>query len=91
MNKSELIDAVAAKAGVFKKDAGDVLDALVEAISGELANGGSVQLVGFGTFKVSERAERVGRNPKTGEEIKIPATKLPKFVPSKALKEAVDK
>ena len=89
MNKTELIDAIAAKAELSKKDAKAALEATLEAISGSLKKGEPVQLIGFGTFKVNERAARTGRNPKTGEEIKIAAAKLPAFVAGKALKDAL--
>ena len=87
MNKTELIAAVAEKTELTKKDSGKALDALTEIITETLASGDKVQLVGFGTFEVSERAERTGRNPQTGEEMSIPASKAPKFKPGKALKD----
>ncbi len=77
MNKSELIDAIAAKANLSKKDAKAALEATLEAVSESLKAGDAVQLIGFGTFKVNERAARTGRNPRTGEEIKIAAAKNP--------------
>ena len=89
MNKSELVAKVAEKAGVAKKDAEKSVNAVLESISETLASGEEVQLVGFGTFKVRERAERKGRNPQTGEEITIAATKVPVFRAGKSLKEAV--
>lgn len=89
MNKSELIDAIAAKANLSKKDAKAVLEATLEAVSESLKAGDAVQLIGFGTFKVNERAARTGRNPRTGEEIKIAAAKIPAFVAGKALKDLV--
>lgn len=89
MNKSELIDAIAAKANLSKKDAKAALEATLEAVSESLKAGDAVQLIGFGTFKVNERAARTGRNPRTGEEIKIAAAKIPAFVAGKALKDLV--
>ena len=89
MNKSELIAKIAEKSGLNQKDAGKALDGLTQAVSDALANGGTVQLVGFGTFSVKERAARTGRNPQTGEEIQIPAKKAPIFKAGKAFKDAV--
>ena len=89
MNKSELIDAIAAKANLSKKDAKAALEATLEAVSESLKAGDAVQLIGFGTFKVNERAARTGRNPQTGAEIKIAASKVPAFVSGKALKDAI--
>ena len=89
MNKAELINAVAEKAGLSKKDTETVVNATIDVIAGTLADGDKVQLVGFGAFEVKSRAERTGRNPKTKEEIKIPASKVPVFKPGKALKDAV--
>ena len=89
MNKSELIDAMAASADITKAAAGKALDGMIEALTGALKNGDTVTLVGFGTFDVGERAERVGRNPKTGEPIKIAAAKSPKFRAGKTLKDAL--
>ncbi|NLO88791.1 MAG: HU family DNA-binding protein [Clostridia bacterium] len=91
MNKSELISAVAEKADLTKKDAEKAVNALFKSIEEALARNDKVQLVGFGTFEIKERAARVGRNPRTGEEIKIPATRVPSFKAGKALKEAVSK
>ena len=91
MNKAELITAVAEKAGLSKKDTETVLNAAIEVISQCLAEGDKVQLVGFGAFEVKCRAERTGRNPKTKETIKIPASKVPVFKPGKALKDVVAK
>ena len=88
MNKGNLIDAIAASTGLSKADAGRAIDATTSAIAGELANSGSVALVGFGTFSVSHRAARQGRNPATGESIWINASNVPKFKAGKALKEA---
>ena len=90
MNKNELIDAIASEADLPKAAAGRALDAAVAAISGELAKGGSVALVGFGTFSVKERSARTGRNPQTGETINIAAAKVPGFKAGKALKDAVN-
>ncbi|AIG25544.1 HU family DNA-binding protein [Brevibacillus sp. 7WMA2] len=89
MNKTELIAKVAETAELTKKDAGQVVDAVFEAITGALKGGEKVQLMGFGTFEVRERAARKGRNPQSGEEIEIPASKLPAFKAGKELKEAV--
>lgn len=90
MNKSELIDAVAADADISKADAGRAVDALVNTVSGALKTGDSVTLVGFGTFLVRDRAARTGRNPKTGEVLQIKASKVPAFKAGKALKDAVN-
>ena len=90
MNKSELIDAIAKSADLTKADAGKALDALTAAVTGALKSGDSVTLIGFGTFKVSSRAARTGRNPQTGKEIKIAARKAPSFTAGKALKDAVN-
>lgn len=90
MNKSELIDAIAASADIPKAAAGRALDATVEAITGALKEGDQVVLVGFGTFAVKERAARTGRNPQTGDPIQIAAAKVPGFKPGKALKDAVN-
>ena len=89
MNKTELIAAVAEKAELSKKDAEAAITATVEAITQALTQGEKVQLVGFGSFEVKTRAARVGRNPKTGEEIPIAEAKLPVFKAGKALKDAV--
>ncbi|NLC76248.1 MAG: HU family DNA-binding protein [Clostridia bacterium] len=91
MNKTDLVNAVAEKAELTKKEAERAVSAVFASIEEALAQGDRVQLVGFGTFEVRDRAERTGRNPKTGEEITIPASKVPAFKPGKALKEAVDK
>ena len=88
MNKGDLIDAVAASTGSSKVDAARTVDAVTSAIAGELGGGGSVSLVGFGTFSVSHRAARQGRNPATGESIWINASNVPKFKAGKALKAA---
>ena len=91
MNKTELIAAVAEQAGISKKDAEKALKAFTDVVAEELKNGGKVQLVGFGTFEVTERAEREGRNLQTGKTITIPASKAPKFKAGKALKDIVNK
>ena len=91
MNKTELIAAVAEKANLSKKDAEAAITATVDAITEALAQQEKVQLVGFGSFEVKTRAERVGRNPKTKETIQIPASKAPIFKAGKALKDAVAK
>lgn len=90
MNKTELIAAVAEKAELSKKDAEKAVKAFTDVVSEELVNGGKIQLVGFGTFEVSERAAREGRNPKTGETMTISASKSPKFKAGKALKDLVN-
>jgi len=89
MNKSELVSKVADKAQVSKKDTEKVVNAVFESISSALDEGDKVQIIGFGTFEVRSRKEREGRNPSTGEVIKIPATNVPVFKPGKALKEKV--
>lgn len=89
MNKSELIDAIAVHAEISKAAASKALDGLISAVTDTLKKGEDVTLVGFGTFYVGERAERSGRNPKTGETIKIPAARSPKFRAGKALKDAL--
>ena len=90
MNKTELVAAMAEQAGISKKDAEKALVAFTSVVTDELKKGGKVQLVGFGTFEVSERAEREGRNPQTGETMKIAACKAPKFKAGKALKDAIN-
>ena len=90
MNKSELIEKIAEKTGLSKADAGKVLNATTEAVVEAVAAGQSVQVVGFGTFKCVARAARMGRNPQTKKEIRIPATKLPRFTAGKAFKAAVN-
>ena len=90
MNKSELIDAIAASAGLTKADAGRAIDATTSAITAALKKGDTVTLVGFGTFKVTKRAARTGRNPRTGATIKIKAANSPKFRAGKSLKDAVN-
>ena len=89
MNKTELVKAVSTQAEMTQKDAAKAVDALVETISNTLAKEEKIQLIGFGTFEVRERAARKGRNPQTGEEIDIAASKVPAFKPGKELKEAV--
>ena len=91
MNKQELISKIAEKAGISKKDAEKALKAFTDSITKTLKKGGKVSLVGFGTFEVAKRAARTGRNPQTGKEIKIKASKAPKFKAGKALKAAVNK
>jgi DNA-binding protein HU-beta len=90
MNKSQLIDKVAAGADITKASAGRVIDEITKAITEELADGGQVQLVGFGTFKVNNRSARSGRNPQTGQTIQIAAAKIPAFTAGKALKDALN-
>lgn len=90
MNKTELIAAVAEKAEISKKDSEKALKAFIDVVTDELKNGEKIQLVGFGTFEVAERAERTGRNPQTGKDIVIPASKSPKFKAGKALKDIVN-
>lgn len=91
MNKSELVAAIAEKAEMSKKDAEKALKAFEDVVTEELAANGKVQLVGFGTFDVAERAAREGRNPQTGEAMPIPASKTPRFKAGKALKDAINK
>ena len=91
MNKTELVAAIASKANISKKDAEASVKAFTEVVAEELKKGEKIQLVGFGTFEVSKRAARTGRNPRTGEEMKIAASKAPKFKAGKALKDAVNK
>ncbi len=90
MNKAELIDAIAEDTGLSKKDAGSALESVIENIAKTLKKGDTIQLVGFGTFSVKKRKARKGRNPRTGEEIKIKASKAPHFSPGKALKDRVN-
>lgn len=90
MNKTELVAAIADKTELSKKDSEKALKAFIDVVSEELKNGGKIQLVGFGTFEVSERAARTGKNPQTGAAIQIPASKAPKFKAGKALKDAVN-
>ncbi|MDR0614536.1 MAG: HU family DNA-binding protein [Lactobacillales bacterium] len=89
MNKSNLVDAIAEKTGLTKKDSAAAVDATFKTIQESLTKGEKVQLIGFGNFEVRQRAERKGRNPQTKEEIIIPASKTPAFKAGKALKEAV--
>lgn len=91
MNKTELIAAAAEHSGITKKDAERVINAAIDTITAALAKGDKVQLTGFGTFEVTERKARVGRDPRTREAIQIPATKVPTFKPSQALKDNVAK
>jgi DNA-binding protein HU-beta len=90
MNKQELIDAVAATTGASKAATGETLDAFVEAVTNAVTKSDAVQLIGFGSFSVGARAARVGRNPATGAEIQIPASKTVKFTAGKAFKDAVN-
>lgn len=90
MNKSELIAAMVEKSELSKKDTEKALKAFEEVVTEELKKGGKIQLVGFGTFEVAERAARVGRNPQTGKDMEIAASKAPKFKAGKALKDAVN-
>jgi DNA-binding protein HU-beta len=90
VNKSDLVDAIAKSADISKAAAGRALDAAVDSIKKALKKGDTVSLVGFGTFKVGKRAARNGRNPRTGETIKIKAAKVPKFTAGKGLKDAVN-
>ena len=89
MNKSELIDAIAENADISKADAGRALDGMITAVSKALKKGDTVSLVGFGTFSVKKRAARTGRNPATGETIKIKASKTPSFKAGKGFKDAI--
>ena len=90
MNKTELVAAISEKTELTQKDSEKALKALIDVVAEELKKGEKVQLVGFGTFEVSERAARTGKNPQTGAEIKIAACKAPKFKAGKALKDAVN-
>lgn len=90
MNKADLVAAMAEKAGVSKKDADASLKAFTDVVAEELKKGEKIQLVGFGTFEVSERAARTGRNPQTGAEMTIAASKAPKFKAGKALKDSLN-
>lgn len=91
MNKTELISAVADASELSKKDAGKAVDAVFETVMDTLSESEKVQIIGFGTFEVRDRAARKGRNPQTGEEIEIPASKVPAFKAGKALRDAVRK
>ena len=90
MNKADLIESIANTADLSKASAGRALDAAIEAITKALKNGDTITLVGFGTFSVRHRKARMGRNPRTGEEIQIKASKVPGFKPGKALKDAIN-
>ncbi len=90
MNKTELIEEIAKEAGISKAAAGKAVDALTASVTTALKGGDTVTLIGFGTFGVSERAARTGRNPQTGKEIKIAARKAPSFKAGKALKDALN-
>ena len=90
MNKTELVAAMADQAGLSKKDAEKALKAFTDVVAEELKKGEKIQLVGFGTFEVSERAARTGRNPQTGAEMTIAASKAPKFKAGKALKDSLN-
>ncbi|MFB6349094.1 HU family DNA-binding protein [Moraxella marmotae] len=90
MNKSELVDSVAQSAGLTKEQAAKAVNAFTASVQGALQRGDDVVLVGFGTFSVKERAARTGRNPKTGEEIQIAASKVPSFKAGKGLKDSVN-
>lgn len=91
MNKTEMVAEIAKQAGISKKDAEKALKAFTDSVTKTLKKGGKVQLVGFGTFEVSKRSAREGRNPQTGDVMKIKASKAPKFKAGKALKDAVNK
>ncbi|SFT89113.1 DNA-binding protein HU-beta [Selenomonas sp. GACV-9] len=90
MNKTELVASVAEKTGLTKKDAEKAVNALFDSVQAALTSGDKVQMIGFGTFEVKERAARKGRNPRTGQDIEIPASKNPVFKAGKALKDAVN-
>ncbi|MBA2529661.1 MAG: HU family DNA-binding protein [Euzebyales bacterium] len=90
MNKSQLADAAASKSGLQKGDMGKALDAVLDSITDALRSGQKVSLTGFGTFEVRERAARTGRNPQTGEEMQVPASKAPAFKAGKSFKDAVN-
>jgi DNA-binding protein HU-beta len=90
MNRTELVAAIAEKTELTKKDSEKALKALIDVVSEELKKGEKVQLIGFGTFEVTKRAARTGKNPQTGKAIKIPACKAPKFRAGKALKDVVN-
>ena len=89
MNKTDLVNAVAEKGDLSKKDAAKAVDAVFDSVMDSLKDGEKVQIIGFGNFEVRDRSARKGRNPQTGEEIDIPASKVPAFKPGKALKDAV--
>ena len=90
MNKTELVTAMAGKTNQTKKNTEDTLNAFIEVVTETLKKGNKIQLVGFGTYETKTRAERMGRNPQTGEEIKIPASKVPSFKAGKALKDEIN-
>lgn len=90
MNKTELVNQVAEATELSKKDASKAVDAVFDTIQNALAQGDKLSLIGFGTFEVRDRAARTGRNPQTGKDIQIPASKVPAFKPGKALKDAVN-
>lgn len=90
MNKNELVAAVADKAGLTKAQAADAVDAVLDGITGQLKSGGDVRLVGFGNFIVAHRKASTARNPQTGATVEVPAAKVPRFKPGKALKDAVN-
>jgi len=90
MNKAELIEAIAADTNLSKKDAKAAVESFIDVVAKELKDGGKVQILGFGTFEVSERAAREGRNPQTGETMTIEASKAPRFKAGKALKDAIN-
>ena len=90
MNKNDLVSAVAASTGLSKADGANAVDSMLNSIAGALKEGGEVRLPGFGTFSVAHRKASEGRNPRTGEPIKIPASKLPKFKAGKTLKQALN-
>ena len=90
MNKNDLVESVAKAAGLSKADAAKAVDSVLDQVTASLAKGDEVRLVGFGTFSVANRAASTGRNPRTGETIRIPASKQPKFKAGKALKDAVN-
>ncbi len=91
MNKADLVDKITKDSGMTKVEVTKVINSFIDAVKDALKNGDKVTLVGFGTFKIVERKERKGRNPKTGKTITIKAKKVPRFVPGKALKETVNK
>lgn len=90
VTKTDLIDKVAAETGLTKKDSAKAVDAVFNSIAEALKDGDKVQIIGFGTFEVRERAARMGRNPQTGAELEIPARKVPAFKPGKGLKDMVE-
>ena len=90
MNKADLVEVVSKSAGISKSDSEKALDGAIDAIKGALKKGHSVTLMGFGTFRVGKREARAGRNPRTGEEIRIKAARVPRFSAGKALKDAVN-